>query len=67
MPERVFSDGEERRIHNATQVGDGSAPKQTINENGSSASQRPQSSNNNIENLVLFANNGEHKRYEHLE
>lgn len=43
MPERVFSDGEERRIHNATQAGDGSAPKQTINENGSSASQRPQS------------------------
>ena len=43
MPERVFSDGEERRIHNATQTGDGSAPKQTINENGSSASQRPQS------------------------
>ena len=43
MPERVFSDGEERRIHNATQAGDGSAPKQTINENGSSASQGPQS------------------------
>jgi len=43
MPERVFSDGEERRIYNATQAGDGSAPKQTINENGSSASQGPQS------------------------
>jgi DNA modification methylase len=43
MPEGVYSDGEKGRIHNATQIGDGSTPEQVINENGSDTSQRPQS------------------------
>ena len=43
MSEEVSTDGEKRRIHNATQTGDGSTSRQTIDENGSSASRRPQS------------------------
>ena len=43
MSEGVFADGEKRRIHNATQIGDGSKLGQTSNENGSSTSRRPQS------------------------
>lgn len=43
MSERVFTNGEERRIHNATQVSDGSTPEKIIDENGSGASHRSQS------------------------
>jgi DNA modification methylase len=43
MSEGVSTNGEERRLHNATQISDGSTPEQIINENGSSPSQRPQS------------------------
>ena len=43
MPEKVSKNGEERRLHNATQVSDGSTPKQTTSEDGSGASHRPQS------------------------
>ena len=43
MSEGISTNGEERRIHNATQISDGSTPEQTINENGSGASHRPQS------------------------
>ena len=43
MPEGVSANGEERRLHNATQVSDGSTLKQITDENGSSASHRSQS------------------------
>ena len=43
MSEGISANGEKRRIHNATQISDGSIPKQIANENGSGASQRPQS------------------------
>jgi DNA modification methylase len=43
MSEGVFTNGEKRRIHNATQVSDSSTFEQIIDENGSSPSQRPQS------------------------
>jgi len=43
MPEGISTDGEERRLHNATQVSDGSALETNTNENGSGASHRPQS------------------------
>jgi DNA modification methylase len=39
----ISSDGKERRIHNATQVSDGTTSEKIIDENGSSASHRPQS------------------------
>lgn len=39
----ISADGEERRIHNATQVGNGSTLEQTIGEGGGSTSPRPQS------------------------
>ena len=44
MSEGVFGDGEERWIHNGTQIGDGETSQQIIDENGSSPSHRPQSS-----------------------
>lgn len=43
MPEKVSENGEERRIHNATQVSDGSTSEKIIETRGSSPSQRPQS------------------------
>jgi DNA modification methylase len=43
MSEGVFTNGEEGRLHNATQISDGSTSEQTTNENGSGASHRPQS------------------------
>lgn len=43
MSERISSNGEERWLHNEAQIGDGSTPEQIINKNGSGASQRPQS------------------------
>ena len=43
VSERMSNNGEERRLHNEAQIGDGSTPEQIINKNGSSASQRPQS------------------------
>ena len=43
MSERVSVDGEEGRLHNATQVDNGSTPKQITDEDGSGASHRPQS------------------------
>lgn len=39
----VSTDGKKRRLHNATQASDGSAPGQTADENGSGTSHRPQS------------------------
>lgn len=39
----IPTNGEERRIHNATQVGNGSTLEQTIGEGGGSTSPRPQS------------------------
>jgi DNA modification methylase len=43
MSERVFGDGEERWIHNGTQISYGETSKQIIDENGSSPSHRSQS------------------------
>ena len=43
MSEGISTNGEEGRLHNATQASDGSIPEQTINENGSGSSHRPQS------------------------
>lgn len=43
MSERVSTNGEERRLHNATQISDGSTFEQITNENRSSTSHRPQS------------------------
>jgi len=43
MPTGVSTDGEERRIHNATQTGDGSTSQPTTDESGSGTSHRPQS------------------------
>lgn len=43
MSKGVFTNGEERRIHNATQISNCSTPEQIINENRSSSSYRPQS------------------------
>ena len=43
MSERVFGDGEERWIHNGTQISDGKTSQQIIDENGSSPSHRSQS------------------------
>lgn len=43
MSEGIFTNGKERRIHNATQTSDGSTPEPTTNENGSDTPHRPQS------------------------
>jgi len=43
MSEGISTNGEKRRIHNATPISDGSTPKQTIDQNGSSTPPRPQS------------------------
>jgi DNA modification methylase len=43
MSERVFGDGEERWIHNGTQISDGETSQQIIDQNGSSPSHRSQS------------------------
>jgi len=43
VSEGVSGNGEERRLHNATQDSNGSTPEQASDENGSSTSQRPQS------------------------
>jgi len=43
MSEGVSSDGKEGRIRDATQISNGTTPKQTINENGSGTSCGPQS------------------------
>ena len=43
MSEGVFTNGEERRLYNATQISNGSTPEQTTDENRSGASHRPQS------------------------
>jgi len=43
MSDGVSTDGEERRLHNATQASDGSTPEQITDENGSSTLRRPQS------------------------
>lgn len=42
MPDRVHSDGKERRLHNGTSSSDGEIPEQTIAKSGSSASQGSQ-------------------------
>jgi DNA modification methylase len=42
MPTGVSTNGEERRVHNATQIGDGSTLEQIIDKDGSSTSYRPQ-------------------------
>lgn len=42
MPERVSTNGKKRRVHNATQISDGSTLEQTIDEDRSGASHRPQ-------------------------
>ena len=42
MSEGILGDGEERWIHNGTQISYGETSKQIINENGSSPSHRPQ-------------------------
>mgnify|MGYP000972470957 CR=1 FL=1 len=42
MSEGISSNGEERRLHNATQISDGSALEPIIDEKGSGASHRPQ-------------------------
>ena len=42
MSEGISTDGEKRRLHNATQISDGSTPEQIVGENGSGPSQRPQ-------------------------
>lgn len=39
----VSTNGEERRLHNATQTGDGSTPRHNADEDSSSSSHRPQS------------------------
>lgn len=39
----VSADGEKRRLHNATQAGDGSTPGENTDKNGSGTSHRPQS------------------------
>jgi len=43
MSEGLFANGEERRIHNATQISNGSTSGEVIGKSGSGASQRPQS------------------------
>jgi hypothetical protein len=43
MPREVSTDGEKRRVHNATQAGDGSTPRQTTDKSGGGTSHRPQS------------------------
>jgi hypothetical protein len=42
MSERVSTNGKEGRLHNGTQVGDGSTHRENAYENGSSTSRRPQ-------------------------
>jgi len=43
MPKGLFADGEERRIHNGTQIDNGTISKPTIITNRSNTPQRPQS------------------------
>lgn len=43
MSEGISTNGEERRIYNATQISNGSTPEQATDEDGSSTSHRPQS------------------------
>jgi DNA modification methylase len=42
MSEGIYGDGEERWIHNGTQISNGETSQQIIDEDGSSASHRPQ-------------------------
>jgi site-specific DNA-methyltransferase (adenine-specific) len=44
MSEGIYGNGEERWIHNGTQISNGTTSQKIINENGSSPSYRPQSS-----------------------
>lgn len=43
MSKKISINGKEGRIHNATQISNGSTFRETVNKNGSSTSQRPQS------------------------
>jgi len=43
VSERISTNGEEGRLHNGTQVSDGSTHRENVNENRSSTSRRPQS------------------------